>query len=938
MIQRSLSISIQKFLHPLLFLLACQQVAMGQNLSTTSFTPADLRSGILENGMKYYIMENNEPPDRAAFYFAQNVGSILEEDHQRGLAHFLEHMAFNGTEHFSDKALLDYLQKNGIKFGYEINAFTDYDETVYSIRNVPVHNNALLDSVLLILFDWSAGLTLSAKEIDKERGVVREEWRSRYNPVKRADDTVKIQGLLKDSRYALRSPIGTMEVIDLFEYQDLKTFYNNWYRPDLQAVIVVGAIDSEEMEQKVKRLFSKLPIPDNPPNRPVFEVPTSDEFIYLTVADKELGTTEIDYFIKNKIDPSLNEKEVIEKNLKFRIISSLVNQRLHHIMNAAPVPALSVRFGLEKVVRPLEVIKISIHPKKGEILQSLEFALTELSRWMNHGATDQEFDRIKTAMIRSTETSLKSGKGRSSVYSAIKLYEAFFKDHKMADYHWELQYELDYLSALTREDLLEEFADYYKASEHIVAIKGSDSSLFPTEQAIVDLLEKLKVTPLDPYQDINFDRPLMDLVMEDGKVVSEEIITGTDGVRYTLSNGARVSLFPPPAKDEGVHFKAFSPGGRSVLDKELLTNSLFAPMFASESGLANLNKMELRKSEEVVPLDIKIEDHEETLTGYVTGKNLQALFKGIYLSFTAPRFDQQIFETAKQNLASLYATMESNIQNEFIENLQLAKSNYSEREVHLNNKLLDELSMEAIETVYRDRINNAADFDFVFMGEVDREQFLSLIKKYIGSIPGNKEREMVIDHDMIPERGIDRVHLRRPMKTPQATVNVYITGDMEYTHENQLALNILGQLLAKRYMESIREEEGGTYGVRVNAVLQQNPQDAFILNISFNGNPDMTERLLEIVYQELENLSHTLDQAAFYEIKSSLKKGIEENKSNSRRHFEKILQHLYTGMPLLTFEMELDAVDAITDKEILKLAFQINSNPRIIEGVLLPSE
>jgi len=936
MFNKPIYVSFQVASFLIFLLLSCQTKVIGQEMNSGDFKRADLRSGTLKNGLRYYIMENNEPQDRAAFYFAQNVGSILEEEDQRGLAHFLEHMAFNGTKHFPDKEMLDYLQKNGIKFGSEINAFTDYDETVYSIRNVPVHNTALLDSVLLMLFDWSGELTLSGQEIDNERGVVREEWRSRFDPVKRAADSVKMKGLLKDSRYAIRAPIGTMEVIDNFEHEVLRSYYEKWYRPDLQAVIIVGAIDAEKIEQKVQHLFSERPIAKDLPERPSFEVPLGEEFTYLTIADKELGTTEIEYFIKHKVDRSLNEKKLIEKNLKFRIISSLLNQRLQDIINGTPVPVLSVHFGLETVVRPLEVMKFHIQPKKGMLMESLDFVLTELNRWATYGATELEFDRIKSSMIPGVESSLKSGKGRSSVYTAIKLYEAFLKEHELPDYGWEQQYELEYLTSLTHEDLLQEFLYYYQIPSQVVAVKGPDSTMFPTEEAVFALLESTKKSMVEPFLDIKFDKALIDLDLIEGEVVSEEAIEGTEGIRFTLSNGARVSLFPSPVKEEGVHFKAFSSGGRSVLDQNLLTNALFAPLFAIESGLANLNKMELRKSDEVVPLAIQIEEYEESLTGYVAGNNLNQLFKGIYLSFMAPRFEDQIFDKTKQSLESLLAANQGIIQSDLIDSLQMAWSNYSDRKVYLNRKLIDDLSLEVMETIYRDRISNASDFDFVFMGELDKIQFIELAKKYIGSIPGNLKKEYPIDHDMKPAVGMDRVHIQRPMLTPQATVNVYMTGAMDDNHENRLGLEILGQLLSKLYMKKIREEEGGTYGVRVTTEIQHNPEDNFVLNISFNGNPYMTETLLAIVYQELENLTHTIDKAALHEVKSSLKKEMLENRHNSRRHFEKILKYIKTGLPLLTVEEESAAVDELTEAQIFKIASIINENPRIVEGILSP--
>ncbi|MDD7886920.1 pitrilysin family protein [Flavivirga sp. 57AJ16] len=907
-------------------------ITNSQEVST--FKPAKVTSGKLVNGMHYYIMHNEDPKDRACFYFAQNVGAIQEESSQRGLAHFLEHMAFNGTAHFKDKKMLEYLEKNGLKFGNDINAFTVYDETVYNIKNVPVHNERFLDSVLLILHDWSGSLTLDNKEIDNERGVVREEWRTRYNPKIRTTDTIKNQGLLVGSKYARRSPIGTMDVIDNFKYKELRDYYEKWYRPDLQAVIVVGDIDVKKMEQKIKTIFSNIPLRKNLPERISYNVPLGNDVIYLNVTDKELGAPEIEYYIKHAVDHNLSEKEVLENSIKQRMLSTIFSQRLQEIVQWPSSPVLSIHFGFENIVRPLDVLKITMQPKRDSLLPALQFALTEFRRLMLYGATPSEFNRVKSSMERNLNRP--NSTGRSSIYNAIKLYEAFFKNHQLQDYAWEQRFELAYLKTLTNNDLLDYLHAYSTTKDHVIAIKGTDAVQYPTEAEVLEVLETARQVRPEPYKAITLDEKLMDLDLPGAQVVHEEKLKGGKTVRYTLSNGARISLFAGIRKNNDVYFNAFSPGGKSLLDETLLPNALYATVFTSASGLGNLNKIALNASGEVVPVEVKIGDFEESLSGYSNLNNIEKLFKGIYLTFTAPRFDDQAFNITKQNLENLHDVIKGSVQSDLADSLQLARSNYSRRETLFNKQLIDSLSMQSIKTIYTNRIKNASDFDFVFMGDIKTEQFLELAKKYIGSIPGNHTKEKAIDHNMKPRPGIHKVHLSRKMQTPQGTVNISFTGKLKYSNKNKLLITIVEQLLTKRYLEKIREEEGGTYGVRVKGSLQYMPQPSFFLTISFNCNPEKTDRLVAIVYQELKKLSKEIDTAELHEIKSSLKKEIEEKKGYNKKFFDEVIDGLKNNIPLLTDEEKTAEIEAIIEDDIKKLVLKINKNSRVVEGILYP--
>ncbi|UOB16680.1 M16 family metallopeptidase [Abyssalbus ytuae] len=924
--------------YTILLLAFCLQISFGQENNSSGFQPAPITSGVLDNGMHYYIMHNEEPENRASFYFAQNVGSILEDDTQQGLAHFLEHMAFNGTRHFKDKEMLEYLEKNGIKFGAEINAFTSFDETVYNINRVPVQNQQLLDSVLLAIHDWSGYLLLTDEEIDNERGVIKEEWRSRNTPRSRASDKIFKEGVLKGSKYANRMSIGKMEVVDNFHYDALRNYYSQWYRPDQQALIVVGDVDVQKMEEKIKNTFKNIPLRKNLPARGTFEVPLGNGFTYITATDKELGDPVIQYYIKHKADNSLSEVEEVQQSLQYQLVRYIFNNRLSEVSRAETSPVLSANFSVSNFVRPLDILAMGVQPKKDSLLPALEFTLAELKRFVLHGATTAELERAKAAFRTNLEAALKNIDKRNNDAYATAIYSAYFKQKEVPDYRWNLNYRLAYLDTINNENLLEYLQKYYSTGGNIVAFTGSDTVKYPAEEEVVNIVNGIKDLNPEPFKEELSDKKLINTKLAGATIINKEKVKGIKASTYTLSNGARVTLYPTDYDKEQVYFHAFSPGGKSLLPVQLLPNALITTFLASESGLGSMDKIELRKYLQgtQTSLSVELNDYEEQMGGKSTWNDVETLMKRIYLSFTGPRFDDRAMEIIKQNLETSLISKKKNVQSDFKDSLQLAQSNYSNREVLFNQQLIDNLSLETAETVYRNRITNAADFNFIFVGDFQTGKLLELVKTYIGSIPGTSLEEKALNHGMKPEKGITKVHMKRTMETPQTTVNIYFTGVMKYTAKNRLIMNIIGQLLSKRYLERIREEEGGSYGVQALGYMQHIPEDSFILNIGFSCNPEKTNQLVKIVYEDVEKLSREVDSDEFIEIKNNLKKSVAENKENNSYWMNKIVRSLKNKMPVLSEKEVLQMIDSVKEKDIKEIVQKIKEQPRVVEGILTP--
>ncbi|MDT0677953.1 M16 family metallopeptidase [Autumnicola musiva] len=900
--------------------------------------PATITNGVLENGLHYYIMHNEEPKNRASFYFAQNVGSILENDEQQGLAHFLEHMAFNGTQNFKDKGMLEYLEKNGIKFGSEINAFTNFDETVYNINQVPVENKKLIDSVLLVLHDWSGYLSLTDAEIDKERGVINEEWRTRNTANFRANSKIWLEGLLVDSKYGKRMPIGKMDVVNNFEYDALRNYYRKWYRPDQQAVIVVGDIDPEQMEQKVRKVFSSIPLKDNLPERPLFDMPINEELIYLTSQDEELGEPSIQYMLKSNT-PHLTAEEGMKNDLLNRFLGYIFNNRMTELTRKESSPALGIGFGVQEFVRPLQVMSVGIQPKKDSLLSALEFSLTEFKRFSKYGATSEEIKRAQAAYTTNLESAKKNIEKRRNDSYAHQIYNAFFKKEPVPDYSWSLDFRKEFVNQIDNNLILEQLTKFQTEKGKVIGITGSDKYSYPKKEQVVSVQQKVAKKDPEPFEESAMDKQLVTGNLPGTTLVSEAKIDRIDAKKYIMDNGLTLVLYPTDFDTEKIFMQAFSMGGSSLLDEPVLPDAAMATQLVAQSGLGELDRIELNKflAGKETSLSVNIGTYSEALGGRSSQDDLETLMQEIYMQFTAPRFDSSAVRIIKESMEKSLVARQNNVQSAFQDSLSLAKSGYSKRTTIFNEKFIENFDLEDAREVYKDRISNASDFTFVFVGDFEEDQFLDLAKKYLGSIPGTSKKEAPKNHNLRPNIGVTKVHMSREMQTPQSTIQVYMNGDVSYSRKNSLMMYMVSQLLNKKYMDRVREDEGGSYGVRVGGSLQKYPEPQFNLVVNFNCNPDKTQRLLEIVYENIKNLTDEIDSADFKEVKNNMEKSIVENQEDNAYWLKNIAENLKNDQEVTTQESFLKNLEEISIKDIKEFAEQINNaQPRIVEGILTP--
>ncbi|SFS64922.1 zinc protease [Zhouia amylolytica] len=896
-----------------------------------------IRKGVLSNGMHYYIKHNEEPKERASFYFAQNVGSVLEKETQRGLAHFLEHMAFNGTEHYPEKTMLEYLEKNGIKFGSEINAFTSFDKTVYNISKVPVTNPRLIDSTLLVLHDWSGNLSLTDEEIDAERGVINEEWRTRNTPGFRVSERIWTEAVLAGSVYSKRMPIGLMSVVNNFEYDELRDYYKRWYRPDQQAVIVVGDIDVDEMEARIKTLFSTIPLKKNLPVRPEFDIEFDGGTKFMTSTDKEIGTVGIQFYVRNKAK-DLKEFEYVDNGIKKSLVSYILNNRYREMTVKPECPALSAGYSYSNFVRPLDILGLSIQPKTGKELESFEFALTELLRFVKFGATESELERAKKSIKNSQLSRLKNKDKISSDSYANSIYSYFFSKDPMPDIDWSVNYLVERLATISNEDLINHVASQYKKEDLVIAVTGPEDKEYPTREAFLEVYDKVHKSDLSPFEDTTSDEPLIAEDLKEQAVVKTEKLSGIDANMYTLSNGAKVVIYPTTYDKDVIYIKGYSPGGTSLLDKEMLPSSNAVTYVASQSGLGNFNKIDLGKklAGTNTSLGMGLGELSESVSGRSTKSDIEVLFKKLYLSFEAPRFEQEAFVLAMERFKKGIEQKKKNKKSTLQDSISLALSNHNERTLIFDEELLTEINFNKIQEIYKDRFNGVDDFTFVFVGDIDEAHVLKLAQKYIGNIKASGAKESYVDHEYNPAKGKTTVRVKEDMETPQTTVRVIFNGELSYNLKNGLVVNMVGELLKKSCHEVIREEEGGSYGVGASGSLTDIPDERYTVSVGFDCNPDKTDQLIAVVYDELEKMTTAVNLDDLNEVKKSFIKSRTEAVNNNGYWMNVITSNVFYGRKVYSLDEYIALVNAITEKDIKKAAGTIVKKSDIVEGVLVP--
>lgn len=821
----------------------------------------NVRYGKLDNGLTYYVRHNKLPANRADFYIAQNVGSILEEENQRGLAHFLEHMAFNGTEHFPGKSMLNYLESIGVKFGANVNAYTAFDETVYNLSDVPVIRENIVDSCLLILYDWACAISLEDQEIDNERGVIHEEWRTRNDANFRAWDKM-VPGMYPGSQYANRMPIGLMEVVDNFPYQDLRDYYHKWYRPDLQGIIVVGDIDADRVEAKIKELFGKIPAPVGAAERIYYPVPDNKEPIVVTSTDKEATSTRITVYYKHDVLPKEIKATPAGLVMMYMqmVTANMLNNRLEELTQKVDAPFLAAgtydgNYFVSKTKDAFTGVALA---KEGEVEKALTALTAEMERVNRYGFTASEYDRARADFLRQIENIYNEREKTKNDRYVNEYVNHFTEGGSISGIETEYQLFNQIAPAITVDQVNKYIEDLLGEDNIVITVNGVEKPglTYPSKEELLKVFNDTRTADLQPYEDKVSNEPLISDLPKPGKIVKEEKDTRFHTTIWTLSNGAKVILKPTDFKADEILLKASSPGGTLPLDDAEVINIKVIDDAVDAGGLGNFSPTDLQKAlaGKVVSVEAEVGERSENVKASCSPKDLETMLQLVYLTFTDPRKDEELFNAWKNRTKSWLENMKANPRMALNDTMTVAMYNNHPRKQNLKAEDLDKVDYDKVLAIYKDRFKDASGFVFTFVGNIQPDSLRPLAERYIASLPSTYSGEKMTDRTIPLRQGAYSNHFTRDMETSKSSVYAFYTTVGKYSPEEAIRLSMLDQIMDIVYTETIREEEGGTYGVGTTSSI--NPvNNEMVFLLYFDTDPQKMNKLLSLAIAEFKKVA-----------------------------------------------------------------------------------
>ena len=906
-------------------------------------TDPNVRIGKLENGLTYYIRHNELPEKRADFYIAQKVGSILEEDNQRGLAHFLEHMCFNGTTNFPGKGIINWLETIGVKFGQNLNAYTSIDETVYNINNVPVIRDGIVDSCLLILHDWANDLTLAETEIDNERGVIHEEWRTGQGAMMRMYEQA-LPKAFEGSKYGHRLPIGTIEVIDNFPYKALRDYYEAWYRPDQQGIVVVGDIDVDKVEAKIKELFSPIEMPATAPERKYEVVPDNKEPIITIAKDKEQPATLIYLWHKHPATPNEAKGNLgyLVQSYMFNMISSMMHARLEELRQGANPPFIQAASGNNDflLAKTTEAFVGMAMSKDDGIPTALAAIVREIERARKFGFTASEYSRAKADYLRGLESAYNEReKMKNNEY--VQEYVRHFIDNEPIP-GIETEYALmNQLAPNIPVEAINSILPQLIKDENIVInIFGPDKEgmVYPTEAEILDILKKTKAEEITAYEDMVSDEPLLKEIPKAGKIVKTE--AGPFGsTALTLSNGVRVVVKNTDFKADEIRMSAFSPGGTSMFDTKEAIQLRMLNSVAGLGGLGNFSNVDLEKvlAGKKVGISTSVSGLTERVNGSCSPKDFETLMQLVYLSFTAPRMDNDAFESFKQRTKASLANQEANPNTALSDTLNHEMYGDHPLAMRFKAEMVDQIDYKRIMEMYMDRFKEAGDFTFMFVGNINLDEVKPLIETYLGGLPTINRKENFKDIKMDIRKGAHKNVFEKQMETPKATVINIISGNCKFNPKNYLLMSMLSQTMNMVYLETIREKEGASYGVSAGGQMNCYPKEEAVFQIYFDTDPAKREKMEQIVMAEMQKVAKEGPKPEHLaKVKEFMLKQYTEQIKENGYWLNRLLDYYFNKVDMNTGYEKL--VNEITVKDVQKFTKALLKQGNIIEVTMTAKE
>lgn len=869
---------------------ACLPVAVRAQQMPPVPVDKEVRIGKLDNGLTYYIRHNEYPKNQVDFYIAQKVGSILEEDNQRGLAHFLEHMCFNGTKNFPGNSMIKWLESVGVKFGYNLNAYTSIDETVYRISSVPTERIGVQDSCLMILSDWADGLLLEGKEIDEERSVIHEEWRSQLPPNMRIMEKL-LPVIYPDSRYGHRLPIGTMEVVDNFPHQALRDYYEKWYRPDLQGIVVVGDIDVDRIEGKIKELFSKIEKPVNPAERVYYPVADNEKPIVAFGSDKEQDKYVAQIMFKYDALPDSLKGTMADVTTAYLLdmAQMMLQIRLNELGQKADAPfaVASAFYGEFIMAKTKQAFQLVMIPKGNSFDEGLRAVYREALRAKRGGFTATEYARCRTEFLSQLEKAYNNRNQQENKTLAESYVRNFIDMKPIPGIETEYQMMSMIVNQIPVEAVNQVFSQIVSDKNLVVLgmMPTREGESCPKDEDILALLSQVEAENIAPYVDNVKDEPLVSELPVAGKVVKENILSDFAAKEWILSNGAKVILKKTDFKADEINMMGVAKGGTSVYGNDKAVDLMFMPAVLEQHGLGNFTNSDLTKlmAGKQVSLKVAFEDYVRSLYGNTTPKDLKTYMEMIYMTFTGLTVTEDEFMAMQNLYKGLIQNQEQNPSFVFQKKVQEFLYTSPNKQVFSVSDI-EKANREDILSIIHEQLVNAADFTFVFSGNFDEAELKTLVEQYIASLPSVKGKKQKVKYNSAVEikSGSEEKDFTMKMEVPQGSAAVVISGKMPYSFKNRLMASMSAQIISTRLLNEVREKEGAVYSIYTQGSQDRLSEMSVTYQTIFQVKPEKKDRALEIIRSEFEKLAKETPAEELDKVKEFMvKQYAESERTNS---------------------------------------------------------
>ena len=925
-------------------LLAAALLFAVSGMVAEEFSPApvdkDVRIGVLPNGLTYYIRHNEMPQGRCEFHIAQAVGASLEKDHQNGLAHFLEHMAFNGTKHFPDKLLINYFESVGVSFGYNINAYTSLDETVYRLSNVPTRAG-VLDSALLVLHDWSCAIALQDEEIDNERGVIREEWRTGADANRRLWRDINKQKYV-GTPYAKRDVIGDTAVINNFTYKALRDYYKLWYGPDLQSIVIVGDIDVDKMEAKVKDLFGPIPPRKNRGVRPYFPLPDNEKPIIALCTDKEAPYSlfELDYKHQQKSDEFKLSKEGYRYSIIMSLAKSMLSQRFLALQLNPNSSILQMDGGYGNLIGVTDALSFYAVPKDGKEIDAAKEFIVFVEQVKRFGFRESELEVAKNEYLNSMEKAYNEKDNRENISYAREYYRNYLDAEPIPGIDWEYKFSKDVVNNLNIEEVNKVFMSLFTDNNIIFSFQGKDKGENNiTKREMYDLVQSMPSLDVEEPEDVSV---ITDFVKNDptpGSVVKVKENKKLGTKELTLSNGVKVVIKNTTFKNDQIMMTMVSDGGYSKVPVADLPSAYAATDVVENAGIAEYSLLDLQKylAGKTISISPSISDYSEEISGSSSVKDFETMLQLVYLYFTNPRKDNEAFKSLIDQYYTILASRDSNPKVSFSDSISAVTNSHHERNIIMDLNWLAKVNQDKAYDIFRQRFSNPADFTVILIGNIeDNDQFRNLIATWIGGIPATGAKEKFVDNGIRSPKGVVKNYFEREMQTNTASNRIEYTGKLKYNQKNRLVMNIIGELLSTRYLESIREKEGGSYGVGCAGYIQNIPTTTAKLLMQFDTDPEKQVKLMGIIHKEvMDIIANGPIMEDFNKIKESMLKEYEVNVTTNKYWMSALTRYYQYNFDSTDF---VNVLNSITPKDIQNTLKKLVAQGNVVEVVMLPKK